>query len=198
VSVAGAPGPRTDIDRRLRLIGGMASAVREKGFRATTVADVVRHARTSRRTFYEHFADREDCFLALFDTTSAMLLQQIADATDADDPWEQQVEEALDAYLGAVVGEPEISHSYVRELPALGQRGAARSRAVNERFARLLVDLVEAGRARGSGVRPLTLDAAAIVVTGLRDVVAMAIEDGRDVREVRAAAVAVLTGVLRP
>ncbi|MGK2938338.1 MAG: helix-turn-helix domain-containing protein [Solirubrobacteraceae bacterium] len=42
----------------------MAAAIQERGLAASTVADVVRHARASRRTFYEHFRDRDDCYLA--------------------------------------------------------------------------------------------------------------------------------------
>ncbi|MFI5067448.1 MAG: TetR family transcriptional regulator, partial [Streptosporangiales bacterium] len=53
VALATAEGPA---EFRRRLLAGLAEAIRERGFRESTVADVVRHARTSRRTFYEHFA----------------------------------------------------------------------------------------------------------------------------------------------
>ena len=49
-------------ENRERLIAAMAASVEERGYADTTVADVVRLARTSRRTFYEHFQDRADCF----------------------------------------------------------------------------------------------------------------------------------------
>ena len=55
---------------RARLTGGLAAAIAEKGYAAVTIADVVRHARVSKRTFYEHFADKEACFLALYAETS--------------------------------------------------------------------------------------------------------------------------------
>ena len=182
-------------DFRARLIGGMASAVREQGFRDTTVADVVAHARTSRRTFYEHFSSREEAFLALFDSVSEALLHRIAVAVDVEGDWEAQVEHAVDAYLETVAGEPAIAGSFVRELPALGEAGAARQHAVYERFAELLVSLVDDGRGK---VRPLSLDAALILVSGLRELVASAIEQGRDVHELRPAAIDVITAVLRP
>src|SRR5262249_49664221 len=50
---------------RLRLFDGLASSIGERGYRATTVADIVRHARTSKRTFYDQFASKEECFLEL-------------------------------------------------------------------------------------------------------------------------------------
>ncbi len=67
VAVISEPAQATHRDR---LIAAMAASIEAKGYRETTVADVVRLARTSRRTFYEHFVDRESCFLALFDATN--------------------------------------------------------------------------------------------------------------------------------
>src|SRR5437660_4201033 len=124
----------------------MAAAIEEKGYRETTVADVVRIARTSRRTFYEHFEDREACFLALFDATNDAMMEQIAGAVRPDEPLEAQVDRALDAYIANITAQPALYRSFVRELPGLGQEGAGRQLAVIERFARLLVDLVESGR----------------------------------------------------
>src|SRR5581483_1723074 len=111
---------------RERLIAAMASSIEEKGYRETTVADVVRIARTSRRSFYEHFEDRAACFLALFDATNDALIAQIATAVHAEDPWEDQVDQAVGAWVDAMAGEPALSRSFVRELPALGEDGAAR------------------------------------------------------------------------
>ena len=63
---------------RERLIDAMAESIQAKGYRETTVADVVRIAHTSRRTFYEHFEDREACFLELFDATNDQMMDEIA------------------------------------------------------------------------------------------------------------------------
>ena len=65
-AVAGdaALGPTAD-PFRLRLLDGLAASIGERGYRATTVADIVRHARTSKRTFYDQFASKEECFLEL-------------------------------------------------------------------------------------------------------------------------------------
>ncbi|MGA7053368.1 MAG: helix-turn-helix domain-containing protein, partial [Mycobacterium sp.] len=50
---------------RLRLLDGLAASIVERGYRASTVADIVRHARTSKRTFYDQFPGKEQCFLEL-------------------------------------------------------------------------------------------------------------------------------------
>jgi len=171
---------------RERLIAAMAAAIEERGYRETTVADVVRIARTSRRSFYEHFEDRDGCFLALFDTANDALMDQIGDAVAPDRPWAEQVDQALTAYLEGMTARPVLFFSFARELPALGQAGATRQRAVIERFASLLVGLVESGRRHQPqmGARPLALDVAIMIVGGLRELVVIAAAEGRDVREV--------------
>ena len=56
----------------------MGLAVADKGYPATTIADVVRHARVSKRTFYESYPDKEACFLATYATISAELMERVA------------------------------------------------------------------------------------------------------------------------
>src|ERR1700727_3563093 len=106
---------------RERLIAAMAASIEEKGYRDTTVADVVRIARTSRRNFYEHFADRDACFLALFDATNETMMREIADAVQPDRPLDEQVDRAVDAYIDNVAATPALYRSFVRELPGLGR-----------------------------------------------------------------------------
>src|SRR5579875_1927256 len=83
---------------RERLIAAMATSIADKGYRDTTVADVVRLARTSRRNFYEHFVDRDACFLALFDATNESLMHEIAAAVDPSLSLDEQVDIAVDTY----------------------------------------------------------------------------------------------------
>ncbi|MEA2160775.1 MAG: hypothetical protein QOD66_3155 [Solirubrobacteraceae bacterium] len=180
----------------------MAASIEEKGYRETTVADVVRLARTSRRTFYEHFDDREACFLALFDATNDATMYEIAAAVHPDEPLGDQVDRALDAYIQSVAAQPALYRSFVRELPGLGQAGADRQLAVIERFAQLLVELVDSGRRQQPelSARPLTLDTAVMIVGGMRELAVISLQQGRDVRELRGVAgetvKAILAGTL--
>ncbi len=164
----------------------MASSIQEKGYRDTTVADVVRIARTSRRNFYEHFMDRDACFLALFDATNDAMMEQISAAVHPERPLDEQVDAAVDAYIDNVSRQPALYASFVREMPGLGQAGADRGLATLERFATLLVSLVESGRAVQPQLvaRPLTMDTAIIIVGGLRELVVISLQRGRDVRRV--------------
>jgi AcrR family transcriptional regulator len=182
--VAGPPAHRD------RLIEAMATSIAERGYRETTVADVVRIARTSRRNFYEHFDDREACFLALFEQANDATMRAIAEAVDPGVPLEGQVDAALGAYLENVTSRPKLYQSFVRELPALGQAGSDRQLAVIERFAEMLVGLVESGRSAQPelGARPLSMDMAVIIVGGLRELMVIALQQGRDVRAVKQSA----------
>jgi AcrR family transcriptional regulator len=183
---------------RERLIAAMAASIREKGYRDTTVADVVRIARTSRRNFYEHFDDREACFLALFDATNAVMMGQIAAAVDPEASLDAQVDAAVDAYIDNVCEQPALYSSFVRELPGLGQAGADRGLVMLERFAALLVTLVDSARAAQPElkVRPLTMDTAIIIVGGLRELAVISLQRERDVRELRTSAGATVKAIL--
>lgn len=202
---AQSPTPTEASERsshRERLIEAMARSIEAKGYRETTVADVVRIARTSRRTFYEYFEDREACFLALFDATNEDTMDQIVAAVHPDRSLEEQVDLALDAYIDAITTHPALYQSFVRELPGLGRAGADRQLAVIERFAQLLIDLVESSRREQPelGARPLTMDIAIMIVGGLRELVVISLQQGRDMRELRATAgqtvKAILAGAL--
>ncbi len=180
----------------------MAASIEQRGYRDTTVADVVRIARTSRRAFYEHFEDRDACFLALFDATNDALMAQITAAVDPDDSLDEQVDTAVDAYIDNVTRLPALYSSFVRELPGLGQAGAARALATLERFAEMLISLVDTGRREHPelAARPLTMDTAIIIVGGLRELIVISVQRGRDMREMRVSAgetvKAILTGTL--
>lgn len=175
---------------RERLIAAMVQAIEEQGYRQTTVADVVRIARTSRRSFYEHFADRDACFLAVFDATNDAITAQIEASVDAELPWEQQIDRSLTAYLDSIAARPGLSRSFAYDLAALGETGAARQQAATEHFAELLVSLVASGRReRGEpATHPLKMDLAILIVGGLRELTITAIQHGRDVHELHALA----------
>jgi AcrR family transcriptional regulator len=170
---------------RERLLDAMADAVRDAGLPGATVAEVVRRARTSRRTFYEHFGDRETCFLALFDAYSERLLETIAHAAVGGDPWEERVDRAMAAYLDAVAQDPELTAVLLRETPALGPEGTRRVHAMGEHWAQVLSRLVAEASGDADGPRPLSPEAAIVITGGFRDLVLVALEAGRDPRELR-------------
>jgi AcrR family transcriptional regulator len=186
-------------DHRERLLAALAASIEQKGYRSTSVADVVRIARTSRRTFYEQFADRDACFLALFEATTGEVQRAIAGAVTFDGPWEDQVDAAVRAYLDSVAARPALFESFTHELPALGRAGVESARGVSERFVDLLVALAEAGAREQPGLvaRPLDRDTAVIIVGGLRELMISAVEQGREPAALRASATAAVKAIIR-
>jgi AcrR family transcriptional regulator len=192
-----APPEPGRTSHRERLIAAMARSIESSGYRESTVADVVRIARTSRRTFYEHFEDREACFLALFDAVNDEMMEQVAAAVRPERSLEEQVDSALDAYIDGVTAQPALYRSFVHELPSLGRPGADRMTGVTERFAGLLVALVDSARLQQPEIaRPLTLDTAIMIVGGLRELAVIYLQRERDLGELRSTAAATIKAIL--
>ena len=183
---------------RERLLEGMAESIREHGFRGSTVADVVRRARTSRRTFYENFADREACFLALFDAMNSELSQRIAAALDPSASWDEQVDRAVGAYIDEVIAEPELTIACVREIPALGEAGIRAQHDEVERFADLLMALVAVVGETDPQVTPIQRTTAIMITGGLRELIAHSSVGTADPAELKLAASTVIKSVLDP
>jgi hypothetical protein len=97
-----------------------------------------------------------------------------------------------------VLARPALHLSFVRELPAHGEAGAARQRAAIEQFAELLLELVEAGRAAHAELRarPLDPDVAVMIVGGIRELLVTSAARGRDLREVRRSASDAVNAIL--
>src|SRR5699024_12427863 len=99
---------------RQRLLDALAAAIAADGYRNTTVADIVRRARTSRRTFYQHFADKEGCFVALLDNANTDMINRISSAVDPGAPWRTQVAQAVHAWSAAANAGPALTLTTLR------------------------------------------------------------------------------------
>jgi AcrR family transcriptional regulator len=170
---------------RRRLLEGMAASIRDRGYPDTTVADIVRSARTSRRTFYAHFADRQECLAALLEETNARTITRIADAVDPAAAWDTQARQAIEGWIAAVQADPPITLSWIRDVPALGEERARRfRRETMSSFVALIRTLTDTPHLRAAGVRPPSEPTAIILLGGLRELIAATVEDGRDVESV--------------
>jgi AcrR family transcriptional regulator len=138
-------------NQRERIITALVDTVAERGYNATTVAHITKAASVSRRTFYEHFADKEACFLAAYDMVAGHIKDSMRVAAEAFDDWPQQVRAALATMLRFLAGEPELARLVMIEPVAAGGEIAARHRASMQGF----VEILKAGRPEHSGDRPL-------------------------------------------
>ncbi|AGZ51598.1 TetR/AcrR family transcriptional regulator [Mycobacterium kansasii] len=197
-AVAGNAAPAEIDPFRLRLFDGLAAAIGERGYRATTVADVVRHARTSKRTFYDQFASKEQCFLELLRADVEKLGEKISAAVDPDADWHQQIRQAVEAYVGHIESRPAITLSWIRELPSLGAVARPVQRRGLQLLSTLLIDLSASPGFRRAGLPPLTVPLSVILLGGLRELTALAVEDGRPVRDVAEPAIDASIALLGP
>ncbi|HET7418614.1 MAG TPA: TetR/AcrR family transcriptional regulator [Solirubrobacterales bacterium] len=106
-------------NQRERLIAGLAEAVAENGYAGTTIAHITRHAAVSRRTFYEHFASKDECFIAAYDTVMSELHRRVDEAFNEEDEWPRAVRAGIAAMLGFLAAEPHLARlSMVEALVA--------------------------------------------------------------------------------
>ena len=154
---------------RSRLLEGMARSVADKGYADTTIADVVRQASVSRRTFYQHFATKAECLIALYEAASRSALKVLRQAIDPAHDWEQQVEQAIGAYLASMAANPVLMRTLFIEILHLGPEGLAARRKVNQEIAEFMRGVVK-------NVSP---ELAMAVVGGIHELVLQAIEDGK-------------------
>ncbi len=132
--------------QRERLIAGLAEAVAEKGYSAVTLADIVRHAKVSRRVFYANFEGKEQCFVAAFEVVVGHLRELVAEAVAPVDGWPQQAIAATRATLAFLAAEPDLARLCLVESRAAGPAVTARFNEAVGEMAPLL--------ALGRGERP--------------------------------------------
>jgi len=174
-----------DIDPfRQRLLDGLAASITERGYRASTVADIVRHARTSKRTFYDQFTGKEQCFLELLHADVEKLAENIRDAVDRDVDWQTQIRQAVQAYVDHIDARPALTLSWIRELPSLDAAARPFQRRGLQLLTSLLVNLSDTPGFQKAGLPPLTPAKAVILVGGLRELTAQVVEDGRSPRDI--------------
>lgn len=186
----------TGVGFRPRLLDGLAASIAEHGYRETTVADIVRHARTSKRTFYDHFATKEQCFVELLTANNEELVAALATAVDPDAPWRDQVRQAVTAYVQTIDAQPAITLTWIRELPALGEQARPMLRLGLSRLTAMIMALTANPRFAEDGIEPLSEPTAVILVGGLRELTAQTLEDGAPAAAMIESAVAAAAALL--
>ncbi len=127
--------------QRERLLRAMGEAVAEHGYVKTSVAEVLRRAGVSRETFYEHYPNKETCFLAAYDAAVARVLDAIGgrptpEAGNVDEPLALAlVDGMLARYLAVLAAEPAIARTFLIEVYGAGPAALDRRVEVQRRFA---------------------------------------------------------------
>ncbi|HST60758.1 MAG TPA: TetR/AcrR family transcriptional regulator [Longimicrobium sp.] len=160
-------------DYRRRLMDGMAAAVAERGYADTTIADIVRHAHVSRRTFYQQFASKEACLLALYAAASERVIRAIGEAVQTSGDRETQIVRATEAYLARMAAHPVLTRTLFLEILAAGPAGLQVRREMNARYADFFRGVVQANGGR------LSPELAVAAVGGINELILQAVLDDR-------------------
>ena len=162
------------------------------------MADIVRNAKTSKRTFYDQFATKEECFIELLRTNNDALIAGIRAGVDPEAPWDVQIRCAIEAYIAHIDARPAITLSWIREAPGLGAAALPLHRIAMEHLTTMVVDITGNPGFRRAGLEPISPAIALILLGGLRELTALVVEDNRPVAELTepgvAAAVALMAG----
>jgi AcrR family transcriptional regulator len=146
--------------QRARIVSAMVEVVAERGVARSTVAHVVARSGVSRRTFYELFEDREDCFLAAFDLAVERAAARVVPAYGEGGGWLERIRMGLRAVLEFLDDEPALGRLGI--VDALGAGPVALERRT--RVVGALIDAVDRGRReRIAGARLTRLTAEGIV-----------------------------------
>jgi len=162
-------------NQRERIVTALVDTVAERGYNATTVANITKAASVSRRTFYEHFADKEACFLAAYEMVADHIRDSMQVAAEAFEDWPQKVRAALGTMLRFLAGEPDLARVCMIEPVAAGGEIAAKHRASMQGF----VEILKAGRPEHNGERPLPEATEATLVGGIVSLIVREINAGR-------------------
>lgn len=166
-------------DYRSRLLTGLATALEERSLSELHTGDIAREASVSKRTFYEHFANKEECFLALYKENSARILQALREAIQLPElTLLQRIESGTQAYLTAMQGQAALMNRLYVDVLGLGPAGTKAKRLVVQQFADLLMAAYEAERAKVAGMPPLRHELIVGIIAGLNELILFKIEDG--------------------
>jgi AcrR family transcriptional regulator len=163
----GSGTPREEVIRnqRERLFGAVVAVVSEKGYEATTVADVIELCGVSRSDFYKHFANKAECLAA----AAAALLEPTLDELGA--VWEEggtaDAEEVFEKFIGLVGSQPAAARVCFVELHAAGEEGEA----VADRGFEALAEMVDRVNAELPGNERMSPELVRVLIGGLRKLI---------------------------
>jgi AcrR family transcriptional regulator/DNA-binding MarR family transcriptional regulator len=162
--------------QRERLIASMTALSRERDWHGLSVHRICEHAGMSRRTFYEYFADAEDCFTSAIEHALQRIWDEVAEQVDAvGDDWADQVTAAIVTFLAAL--ERDRSRAWMAIMEPLYGNGRARAarQAIVDRF----VALLESGPGDADGDR-VPANTAAGTIGGLWELALQHVSGGED------------------
>ncbi|HEY2283427.1 MAG TPA: TetR/AcrR family transcriptional regulator [Solirubrobacteraceae bacterium] len=168
--------------QRERLYLAMVQCVDEHGYVATTISELVSRARISRRSFYEHFRNKDECLLATYDTVIERLGRRLSAARDPTESWEKQLEAYIRTLFDAAGDRPDAARLVCVEMGAAGPIGVQRWADGAERLRRYLV----AGFAQADGPGTIPDPVSRAIVGAVRRILYTRVQQSRSSKSLRA------------
>ncbi len=126
--------------RRRQILEAMVRVVGRKGYKDTSVADVIAEADVSRTTFYKHFEDKRECFLAAYEMATERILAAVIANCDAERDWLERVRTGLKTIVELFALDPELARTAIVEVAAAGADARALHWDAITRFTEFLGD----------------------------------------------------------
>lgn len=154
-------------NQRERILSAVAQAAAELGYADMSVEAIIARAGVSRRTFYDHFRNKEDAFLAAYDALVHQLARHVRIAYLKEATVRERLRAGITAYMQFMASEPEFARMCIVEVLAAGPRAIARRNAAMRMFAEIIEDNIHelAPRCPAPGL------AAETIVGGIHEVV---------------------------
>jgi AcrR family transcriptional regulator len=146
-------------NQRERLISGIIEAVGEHGYAETTIADIVGAAGLSRKSFYVHYKNKEDCFVAAYEASFGYLRQEIKAVEGTKKEWGLWVRARIARLLELLAAEPEMASFFLIAPASVGDPVTMRHHeAMRELVGELAADAPRRrGRSEPEGTREQAL-----------------------------------------
>ena len=153
--------------QRGRIFLAMAAAMAEKGYVATSVADVLKRSGVGRESFYQLFSSKLDCFLQAFDVVGEMLVSRLEQASSqAEGTPLERFEHAFGEYLTVLAEQPALARVFLVEVYAAGPEAMQRRAELQDRVVERMAAVLGARSARERFACQVLVAAVANLVTG--------------------------------
>lgn len=162
-------------NQRERILSAVARAAAALGYAEMSVEAIIERAGVSRRTFYDHFKNKEHAFLAAYNAAAMQLADQVRLAYAGKASARERLRVGIEAYMQFCANEPEFARMCIVEVLAAGPRALASRHATLRMFTELIEDNIHE---LVPGCRAPSL-AAETIVGGLHEVVYRRILEGR-------------------
>jgi AcrR family transcriptional regulator len=157
--------------QRTRLMSSLTELMTERGYTGVTIGDLVTRAGVSRTSFYQHFADKQDCLFAAYDRFAAVIAAAITLGFDPGEPWRRHLEIILGRFLTALSRDLTATRAFLVEMDAAGPAARAREGATARAVAALLAERHAQVRAHNPRLGPLPYRAYLGLTLTVRDLI---------------------------